>query len=74
MGDLKFVVPKTQETFGNLAFAGKGGEETAWGNGGSRRGNKKNVSVCFRIGSVQTVSRSRFRDLLEKSFLPMRNQ
>ena len=24
MGDLKFVVPKMKETFGNLAYAGKG--------------------------------------------------
>ncbi len=45
MGDLKFVVPKTQETFGNLAFAGKSGEETAWGNGGSRRVTKRTYSL-----------------------------
>mgnify|MGYP003378464612 CR=1 FL=1 len=44
MGDLKFVVPKPEETFGNLAFAGKNGEETAW-SGGLRRVVKRTYSL-----------------------------
>lgn len=33
MLELKFVVPKMKETFGELAFAGEGKAETEYGNG-----------------------------------------
>ena len=46
MGDLKFVVPKPEETFGNLAFAGKSGEETERGNrGGLRRVTERTYAL-----------------------------
>lgn len=46
MGDLKFVVPKPEETFGNLAYAGKGEERAVRGNrGGLRRVTERTYAL-----------------------------
>ena len=41
MGDLKFVVPDAEKTFGHLAFAGEGEAVTRRVGGVSRAGIKK---------------------------------
>lgn len=45
MGDLKFVVPKAEETFGHLAYGGKSEERAARGNRGVRRVTERTYSL-----------------------------